>query len=164
MVGATETELEKTVTMLGQMLGVKKRMSTHAALLCMPGWTHPIFKVTSPRVKNWLHMIWSHTVQYSDLNKMMDYYASLGGVKHWRRGKLPWAALTLPLQRIGWNIKTPTSWVDHQGRSREVNVETPRDVLGSIKDACIQWVLQNIVGHVGYVEKELWWEPLRVVI
>ena len=51
VVGATETELEKTVAMLGQMLGVKQRMSTHAALLCMPGWTHPIFRVTIPLVK-----------------------------------------------------------------------------------------------------------------
>ena len=33
VVGATETELEKTVTMPGQMLGVKQRMSTHTALL-----------------------------------------------------------------------------------------------------------------------------------
>ena len=52
----------------------------------------------------------------------------------------------------------------HQGRIREVNVETPRDVLGSIKEACIQWVLQKIVGHAGYIEKGIWWAPLRVVI
>ena len=95
---------------------------------------------------------------------MMDYYAARGGVKHWRRGKLPWAALTLTLQRIGWRINTPTIWVDHQHRNREVNVEAPRDVLGSIKEACIQWVLQKVVGHAGYVEREIWWEPLRVVI
>ena len=51
VVGATETELEKTTVLMGQMLGVKKRNSTHAALLSMPGWSHPIYKVTIPLVK-----------------------------------------------------------------------------------------------------------------
>ena len=139
-------------------------MSTHSALLCMPGWTHPIFKVTIPLVKNWLQIIWTHTVKFSDLNVMMDHYKSKGGVTHWRRGKLPWAALTLTLQRIGWRIESPTIWVDHHLRSREVNVEAPRDVLATVKEACIQWVLKKVVGHSGHVEKEVWWEPLRMVI
>ena len=153
VVGSTETELENTTVLMGQMLGVKKRNSTHAALLSMPGWSHPIYKVTIPLVKNWLQLIWKHEVQYSDLNRIMDYYHSLGGLNNWRRGKLPWAALTLTLKRVGWGILTPILWVDHQGRQREVHLEAPRDVLGSVREACTQWILQKIVKHAGFEEK-----------
>ena len=95
---------------------------------------------------------------------IMEHYVSLGGLKNWRRGKLPWAALTLTLKRIGWEILTPILWVDHQGRQREVHLEAPRDVLGPVRDACTQWILQTIVRHAGFEEKEVWWEPLRLVI
>ena len=74
----------------------------------------------------------------------------MGGLQNWRRGKLPWAALTLSLKRIGWVILTPIIWVDHQGRQREVHLEAPRDVLGPVRDARIQWILQKIVRHAGF--------------
>ena len=45
-----------------------------------------------------------------------------------------------------------------------MHLEAPRDVLGPVREACIQWVLQKIVRHVGFEEKEVWWEPLRLVI
>ena len=78
--------------------------------------------------------------------------------------KLPWAALVLTLTRIVWSVKSPTVWVDQLGKERVVNEEAPRDVLNSVKQACVQWILQKVVKHAGYEESETWWEPLRVVV
>ena len=89
-------------------------------------------------------------MQYSDLNRIMEHYHSLGGLKHWRRGNMSWAALTLTLKRVGWENLTPILWVDHQGRQREVHLEAPRDVLDSVREACTQWILQKIVKHAGF--------------
>ena len=54
--------------------------------------------------------------------------------------------------------------MDQLGKDRVVNVEAPRDVLNSVRLACVQWVLQKVAKHAGYEEAEIWWEPLRVVI
>ena len=94
VVGSTDTELEQTRRLMGQMLGILQRQSTTAGLLSMPSWVDPISRVTIPLVKNWLHLIWAHQISYSTLNNLFRHQQGLlnhgggGG-----RGKFPFAAL-----------------------------------------------------------------------
>ena len=165
VLGATDTEITKVRRMMGDMMNVKPRDSTTAALLTTPGRVDPLYKCTIPVVKNWLQILWGLEIPLPKINKIYAKYRSLpSGVGGWRRGKWPWAALELTLGRVGWKITSPTIWVDHQDRIWNVLDSAPRDVLTSVQDAVTQHLLKRIQVHGGYRQKRIWWEPLRVIL
>ena len=68
-------------------------------------------------------------------------------------GKLPWAALELTLNRIRWEIRSPTLWVDHYGRVWNIMDTAPRDVLVCVQDAITQHLLNRVQAHGGFFTK-----------
>ena len=165
VVGATDTEVEKIRRIKGEMLNIPKRDSTTAALLTMPGQVDPLYRATIPLVKNWLQILWGLEIPLSRINKIFAKYRSLPkGIGGWRRGKLPWAALELTLNRVRWEVRSPTLWMDHHGRIWNLLDTAPRDVIECVQDAITQHLLNRVQTHGGYSQKHLWWEPVRVLL
>ena len=147
------------------MLNIPKRDSTTAALLTMPGQVDPLYRATIPLVKNWLQILWGLEIPLSRINKIFAKYRSLPkGIGGWRRGKLPWAALELTLNRVRWEVRSPTLWMDHHGRIWNLLDTAPRDVIECVQDAITQHLLNRVQTHGGFSQKHLWWEPIRVLL
>ena len=146
------------------MLGVKARKSTTAALMTMPSWVDPIYRVTIPLAKMWLSLLWKGRVSFKDLRTIWAAYEERYGVPGWRYGKLPVAALALTLKRVGWKLLSPFQWQDHQGQMHEVLQEPPRNLIKLLVDACVQWQCRKVLEFAGFPQQEVWWAPLRKVI
>ena len=56
------------------MVNVKKRHSTTASLFTMPGYVDPIFKGTTPLVKNWLQILWGAELPIIQVYQVWRYY------------------------------------------------------------------------------------------
>ena len=148
---------------MGDMSGVKKQDPTTVALLCMPSHVDPIFRTTIPVVKQWLQILWGHELPMSKINTIWASYKGLkSGIGGWRRGKWPWAALELTLNRIQWTVQSPTIWEDRMGCLWNVHVCAPRDVLLAIHRDIQQYILGRVQTHGGFKATTTWWGPSRV--
>ena len=55
----------------------------------------------NPICQNWLQLIWKHGVQYSDLNRIMEYNHSLGGFEKLEEREIAMGNTDIDIEK-GW--------------------------------------------------------------
>ena len=110
------------------------------------GAADPAFEAHCGVLHMWALAVWEHWVPSSLLNKVVNY-----AVAKLDRAKVAWgvvygpaAAMVATARRLNWQVNSAVSFCTDEGRSVDLQIDSPAYVLGVVRDSMSRWRWRRI--------------------
>ena len=135
MWGGSETNLSSTKKYAAKVLGATQAMSTNALFLTQRADFHPLYMATIAPLRTYLEFLWGGLLPIKQLAKGFASIVATINVasKPWAKVKGPVSATILSVRRIGWELLSPFTMVDHTGQQFSLWDYSPSMVVGRAK-------------------------------
>ena len=162
--GCSDQALGTMRSFTAAAIGVERSESATMAMWLEKGGLDPIYRASLPLLFAYCEMVWTSAMPLRTLKEAVAALglrqAAVGAHSlRWAAVRGPLLATKLTLERLGWRLKSATTWQDDLGQQHSLLERAPRWMQSRIVDSIGRWQHKRIEARLGYGDVD--WDLLQ---